>query len=214
MYEFIRGPLIWIGFAILILGSIFKIVSLIGPTKRDKVVLPYLSWRFATRSLTHWLVPYSTVNMRRRPAFTFLSFLFHFCLLATPIFLYAHVALWRQSWGVSWWTLPEPLAVAMTTIVVAVGLVFGLRRIADPAVRYVTSWQDYMLLVIVLLPFITGLLAYYQVFPAKTIVAIHIVSGCLWLAAVPFTRLVHMLFFPLTRAYMGSEFGFRNAKDW
>ena len=32
---------------------------------------------------------------------------------------------------------------------------------------------------------------------------------------IPFTRIAHMLFFPVTRAYMGSEFGFvRGTKDW
>jgi hypothetical protein len=35
------------------------------------------------------------------------------------------------------------------------------------------------------------------------------------LAVIPFTRLVHMVFAPLTRAYMGSEFGgVRHAQDW
>jgi hypothetical protein len=32
---------------------------------------------------------------------------------------------------------------------------------------------------------------------------------------IPFTRIAHMLFFPLTRAYMGSEFGYvRGTRDW
>jgi hypothetical protein len=35
------------------------------------------------------------------------------------------------------------------------------------------------------------------------------------LAAIPFTRLSHALFFLFTRGYMGSEFGaVKNAKDW
>ena len=43
----------------------------------------------------------------------------------------------------------------------------------------------------------------------------HIVSGEIMLIAIPFTRLSHMIFSPLTRAYMGSEFGnVRHAKDW
>jgi nitrate reductase gamma subunit len=44
---------------------------------------------------------------------------------------------------------------------------------------------------------------------------LHIISGEVMLVAIPFTRLSHMLFAPLTRAYMGSEFGgVRHAKDW
>jgi nitrate reductase gamma subunit len=59
------------------------------------------------------------------------------------------------------------------------------------------------------------LMAYYQLFPYDTIVTVHIWTGALWLAMIPFTRIAHMLYFPLTRAYMGSEFGYvRNARDW
>jgi hypothetical protein len=40
-------------------------------------------------------------------------------------------------------------------------------------------------------------------------------AGEIMLAAIPFTRLSHMVFSPLTRAYAGSEFGkIRRARDW
>jgi hypothetical protein len=40
-------------------------------------------------------------------------------------------------------------------------------------------------------------------------------SAELLLVAIPFTRLSHMLLAPLTRAYIGSEFGMvRHVKDW
>ena len=62
---------------------------------------------------------------------------------------------------------------------------------------------------------VTGLLAFYQVFHYQTIVIIHMWTGAIFLAMVPFTRIAHMLFFPVTRAYMGSEFGkVRHARDW
>ena len=64
-------------------------------------------------------------------------------------------------------------------------------------------------------PFVTGLMAYYQVFDYRTMVIIHMWTGAIWLAMIPFTRIAHMLYFPLTRAYMGCEFGYvRNSRDW
>jgi len=37
----------------------------------------------------------------------------------------------------------------------------------------------------------------------------------LGLLVIPWTRLVHMLWFVFTRAYMGSEFGaVRHSRDW
>lgn len=215
MYEFARGPLVWIAFLIFGLGSIYKILWIVLYSRKDKVVHTYWSFKFGLRSVFRWLIPYSTRNMRLRPAFTFLTYVFHFCLLVTPIFAVGHVLLWRESWGISWWYLPDAWTTAMTIIVVVSVLILAVRRIADPTVRYVTSWTDYALLIIVGAPFVTGLMAYYQLFDYKTVVIIHMWTGAIWLAVIPFTRIVHMLFFPFSRGYMGSESGYvRNAKDY
>jgi nitrate reductase gamma subunit len=215
MYEFSRGPLVWIAFGILLIGSVYRVVSTIRLARRDKVVLPYMKWSFGLRSLLHWSVPFAARNMRMRPVFTLLSFAFHICLFAVPIFTVGHVALWRESWGISWWSLPNFVSKAMTIIVLVGAATFFLRRIADPTVRFVTSAGDFILVGLVAAPFATGLMAYYQVFNYNTIVIVHMWTGALWLAMIPFTRIAHMLYFPLTRAYMGCEFGYvRNARDW
>ena len=215
MYEFARGPLVWIAFAVLIAGSIYRITSTIMLARKDKVVLPYMKWRFGLRSIAHWTVPFAARNMRMRPAFVVLSFLFHACLILVPVFTVGHVVMWKESWGISWWTLPDALSKVMSIIVIIGGISFVLRRIANPTVRFVSSTSDFVLVVAALAPFATGLMAYYQIFPYDVIITVHMWTGAIWLAMIPFTRIAHMLFFPLTRAYMGSEFGYvRNARDW
>ena len=215
MYEFARGPLVWIAFAVFVFGTLFQVVRIIRTAKKDKVVYPYMNGVFSIRSIFHWLVPFGSHNMRIRPFFTAVSFLFHFCLLITPLFVMGHLILIKESWSFGWWALPESLTNAMTIFVICGGLFFGLRRIANPTVRLVSTAGDFLLLLLVLSPFFTGLLAYYQAFDYEATITAHIVLGCFWLMAIPFTRLVHMAFFPLTRAYMGSEFGYvRNARDW
>ena len=215
MYEFARGPLVWIALLTFFVGSLIRIVVMIKTAKKDKVVLPYMNFKLGMRSIMHWIIPYAGVNMRLRPIFTFLSFVFHICLLLTPVFALGHVMLWKESWAISWWTLPESLTNLMTIIVVVTGIIFLLRRIADPAVRYVSTFKEYLLLVLVMAPFITGLMAYYQIFDYKTIITIHMWSGSIWLISIPLTWLSHMFYFPFTRAYMGCEFGFvRHSKDW
>ncbi len=215
MYEFTRGPLVWIAFVALFAGTIYRVVSTIVTARKDKVVLPYMKWKFGLRSILHWSVPFGAHNMRIRPAFTLLSFAFHACLIATPLLTMGHVTLWKESWGISWWTLPNTLSVLMTIMVVCAAMIFILRRIADPTVRLVSAWSDYVLVALVAAPFVTGLMAHYQILDYQIVIIAHIWSGAIWLAMIPFTRIAHMLFFPLTRAYMGCEFGYvRNAKDW
>ena len=215
MYEFARGPLVYIAFAILIGGSLYRLFWTIRTAKKDKVILPYMKWKFGLRSLAHWSVPYGAKNMRMRPVFTLLSFLFHICLILTPIFTLGHVALWRESWGVSLPSLSNGLSVLMSVIVLIGAVTFVLRRIANPAVRFVSSPGDFVLVLLVAAPFATGLMAHYQVFDYRTVVLVHMWTGALWLAMIPFTRIAHMLYYPLTRGYMGCEFGYvRNSRDW
>ncbi len=215
MYEFARGPLVWIAFVVFLAGCAYRLISTLRLAKKDKVVYAYMHPRFGMRSILHWIIPFANRNSRMRPVFTVLSFVFHICLIATPLFLMGHAVMWRQAWGVSWWSLPEQVGNVMSIVVIAIGIIFALRRLVDPVVRYVTSAADYVLLAIVVAPFITGVLAYYHVFNYTAAIILHIVTGALWLMAIPFTRLIHMIFFPWTRAYMGSEFGFvRNSKDW
>lgn len=215
MYEFSRGPLVWIAFAVFFGGGLYRLIGTILKSKKDKVVWPYMNWKYSLRSILHWIIPFGSKNMRMRPAFTIFSFAFHICLLCVPLFTLGHVLLFKESWGISWWALPGGLSTLMTFIVVLGGILFALRRISDPTVRLVTTFGDFLLICIVLAPFVTGLLASFQAFDYHTIIILHMWSGALWLCVVPFTRIVHMIMFPLTRGYMGCEFGFvRNARDW
>lgn len=215
-YNFVSGPLAWVAFIIFIGGSLYRLISLlILAHRKEKFIYAYMSLKYALRSILHWSTPFATENMRKHPALTIVAFAFHICLLLTPIFLLAHVTLVDESWNLSWWTLPDGVAQVMTLIVIAGCVFFLIRRLVNPEVQYVTSASDYIILAIVAAPFITGFLAYYQWFGYRFFLNLHILTGEIMLVAIPFTRLSHMLFAPLTRAYMGSEFGgVRHAKDW
>lgn len=215
MYEFVSGPLVWIAFAAFVGGAAYKLVTAAVLARKEKTVLPTMDLGYGLRSLLHWLVPFANRNTRMRPVMTLVSFAFHLCLLATPVFLMGHAVLWERAWGVSWWSLPPAAADIMTLTVVFGGVFFILRRLANPEVRNVTDWTDYALVLLVISPFVTGFIACRQWFEPRTMLILHILCGAAWLIAIPFTRLSHMIWFVFTRAYMGSEFGaVRNARDW
>lgn len=215
MYEFARGPLVWIALTVFVVGCLYRLTWMFVMARKDKVVYPYMSLKYGLRSLLHWIIPFASRNMRMRPVMTVVTFAFHLCLVFTPIFLLAHVVSWNESWGISWWTLPEGIADIMT-IVVVIGCAFFIgRRLKLPEVKYVTNYKDYILIAIVLAPFVTGFIASQQWFAYKAMLILHMWTGAIMLMAIPFTRLSHMLYFLFTRMYMGSEFGaVRNAKDW
>lgn len=216
LYNFVSGPLAWVAFIIFICGSLYRLISLIVLVhKKEKFIYSYMSLKYGLRSIFRWSTPFATENMRRHPVLTIVTFAFHICLILTPIFLLAHVMLVDESWDLSWWTLPDGVAYFMTLVVIAGCVFFLVRRLVRPEVQYVTSAADYFILAIVAAPFITGFFAYNQWFGYQFFMILHVLAGEIMLVAIPFTRLSHMLFAPLTRAYMGSEFGgVRHAKDW
>lgn len=215
-YHFISGPLAWVAFILFIGGSIYRVASLIWLAyKKEKFIFTYMSLKYSLRSIGRWLIPFGTVNWRRNPGLTIATFAFHICLLVAPIFLLSHIILVDEAWNLSWWNIPDGLADFMTIVVTACCVFFLVRRLVQPEVKYVTSASDYVILVIVALPFISGFIAYHQLFAYPFWLNLHILSGEIMLVAIPFSRLSHMLFSPLTRAYMGSEFGgVRHARDW
>jgi nitrate reductase gamma subunit len=216
VYAFVSGPLVWAAFVIFIGGSLYRLVSMaILARKKDGVVFEYFSFKYALRSIFHWIIPFASTNWKRHPWLTIVTFAFHISLIFTPIFLMAHIILIKESWDISWWTMPDGLADVLTVVVIACCVFFFFRRRMIREVNYLTSTSDYVILAIVALPFITGFWTYHQ-WPATELMGIlHIVSGCVMLAIIPFTKLSHMIFFPFTRGYIGSEFGgIRHANDW
>lgn len=217
IYNFVSGPLVWVAFIIFFGGFIYRLYALLANVKqKEPFVFEFWSWKHALTSMFRWwILPFGSFNSRQQPVMTIVTWLFHVCLFIAPIFLMAHVILFEEAWGVSWWTLPDQVADIMTWIVLAGCLYFLYRRLFLPQVKYVTSTSDYLILSIVALPFLTGLLAYYQVFDVQLMTILHMLSGEVMLVAIPFTRLSHMIFAPFVRGYTASEFGaVRMVKDY
>jgi len=151
----IEGPLLWIVFLVLIVAVLarlgffsFKILS-IADTKQ-----PGRSSKAAMFS--RFLVPFHK-GLVERPLYALLRYVFHLSLFVVPIWFGGHVALWAESrfeW--EWSSLPDPLADWMTIAVMALAVFFVIRRIALPGLRPVSSFSDYLIILIAALPFFTG----------------------------------------------------------
>lgn len=215
LYNFLRGPMVWVAFIIFFAGSIYKVYTLIKQAKGEKFILPFVNLKAALKSLIHWLIPFGSRNWRLRPLFTIVTFSFHICLVFTPIFLLAHNLLWYESWSISWPTLSESLADVMTVIAIIGCIYFFLRRIFNPTVNFVTFKSDIFFLIVCFFTFLTAFLAYHQwLLPYRAMLNLHIIFGEIMLISIPLTRLAHMFYFFLTRTWMASQFAIWKTKDW
>lgn len=216
VYLLVSGPLAWAAWTIFVLGSIYKIWSTLSfAKKKDQVLLNYVSFKYGMRSIINWSIPFNTVNMRLNPIFTAVAFLFHIGFFVLLILVSAHQIMIKEGFGIGWITIPDFMADILAFAVIGACVFFAVRRVIRPEVSYVTDWTDFALLALVAAPFVTGVLAYHQFGGYMPMIVLHMLSAELLLVAIPFTRLSHMLLAPLTRAYIGSEFGMvRHVKDW
>jgi len=214
MYDFVTGPLVWIAFLIFFFGLIARAVWYVKGLnwQMDRVAYrPHMRHgiKGAARSIFFWLFPYGTHSWRQNPVFTFLVFIFHIGLLVTPVFLLGHNILLKTSWGFSLPTISETAADVLTFAVIVSALFLVLRRIALTEVRIITNAYDYLLVAIAVAPFVTGLLARYQVADYQFWLMAHILSGELLLIAIPLTKLSHFVLFFMTRAQLGMDYGIK-----
>ena len=222
MYEFVRGPMVFISVIIFIIGLIYQACRLISITKKkDKQYFTSKVAKEKNGFLQYFKKKFSFSSIRTRtilgtqPFLALLTFIFHFCIIITPIFLMGHNVLIYQSWEFSFCSFSETITDILTIIFLISALIFLARRILVSRVRAVSSLFDYILLLITIAPFLTGYLTYHQLVNYENIITIHIITGELMLIAVGLTKLGHMIFFFFARFFIGSEYSFRSgSRAW
>ena len=142
------------------------------------------------------------MEMVLEPMNQLISILFHIGLLIVPLFLFAHVQLWKESLGFGWITLPYQWAYWLTisTIVFAIALLIG--RMFNKSSSFLSRKQDYLWPLILLVPFITGFVcAHLNVSPQsyQTFMLIHVLAGDIIFVLIPFTKIAHCVLMPLSQ---------------
>jgi len=212
MYAFLTGPMLWLSFAICIIGCGYRAVKYVQGLNWQLDRVPYgffrgLAIAGALKSIFHWLTPYGSRSWRVKPLYAAAFFLLHIGLVLVPLFLYAHVMVVAERFGLSWPTLPGGLADTLTILALAAGVFIVLRRFALPEVRILTTAHDLWIMVISLAPLVTGFVAAHQTGENNAWLLAHIVTGEIWLIAIPFTKLSHVVLFFCSRAQIGVDFG-------
>jgi nitrate reductase gamma subunit len=210
IYDFLRGPMLWISSSILVLGVIYRIVLLISLTRRKEAHPGADASRFAGfgRFIKGIRVPLRGPLMELEPWMGLLCLAFHFFVIVTPFFLVGHSILFLESWGVSIASFSEKTSDRLTLGLLACSALLLFRRLFMARVRLITTLSDYLLLFVTMAPFLTGYLAYHQFGDYETVIILHMASGELMMITLGVTKLGHMFFFFFSRFFIGSEYSF------
>lgn len=215
VYVFLTGPLFWAALAVCLIGLTVRVVLYIRGLnwQLDRVAYrayPRLGLIGALRSIGYWLVPFGSHGWRRQPFMTVIFFGFHAGVLLVPIFLLAHNQFLADKIGFSLpWTLSSGAADLLSWMVIGSALLLLVRRMALAEVRILTTPYDLLLLALATAPFITGLLARYEVGNYTFWLLAHILSAEILLIAIPFTKLSHIVLFFASRAQLGMDYAIK-----
>ena len=203
LLEFARGPLFVATLSFMVLGLLRRFVSHLWQFRASLRRLAHRNIDVGAnvRDSLLWLVPVRHLY-RNRPLISLTSFVFHLGILIVPLFLVGHIDQWRSGVGLAWRGIAPGLADALTLLTIAGAVVLLGFRIFDAAGRALSRAGDYLLLVAVLVPFVSGFAAMHPAWnPARydTMMLVHVLSAELLFVLLPTTKLSHSVLFLFAR---------------
>lgn len=203
LLNFARGPLFRLCFAVMILGlaRILFIDVWAAYKAYRKTADKKMPWKLILSRSWEWFFPLKRIK-RNFTIYSVLSVLFHIGLIIVPLFLLAHIQLWKNSIGISWPSLPFLWAFWLTvgTIVFTISLFIG--RLVIKQARDLSRKQDYLWLLLLLIPFATGFVcANFSISPQsyRFFMVVHVLSGELIFILIPFSKIAHCVLEPLSQ---------------
>ena len=206
--DFVRGPLFQIALIIFIAGIAIRFVEIVVlGRKTDFSEARQSGTGQGFRTMVSRTLP-EAGSFKRSPFVILAGYVFHIGLFIALLFFAPHIALIRDSFGFSWPNLPTPLVDFASVAAIAALIGILINRLRDPVLAFLTSFQDYLVWTVTLLPLLSGYLAFHHLLLRyETMLALHILSVELLMVAFPFTKLMHTFTAFLSRWYTGSAFG-------
>ena len=217
LLEFARGPALTFAITVFIAGIIFRIVSLLfmwrtkdsseGSAREQPVFVAAIK-EIARRM---WPLP----TYKQRSLFQLINgYVFHIGLAIIVFLLLPHILFFKDLFGLYWWHLPNNVVYAIS-IVTLISLIAALMmRMANPAQRIISTFDDYFSWLVTFLPVLSGIVATTHLGARyETLLGLHILSVCLLLVYIPFGKIMHFFLVFVTRSQTGAHLNHRGAQQ-
>jgi nitrate reductase gamma subunit len=214
--EFARGPLFTAAMLIFVAGMVYRLVNVIGlgwardrvPAKGSKsggVVKSFL------KGILIWpFIPWVKNTFNRNPVIYIGGGLFHLGLFVVVFLGAPHMLAWKSLLGFGWPTLALPIVDWLAAAAIAAMIVLLVNRASHPVLKLISGPAEYMAWLTVFLPMVTGyMMTHHLWFPYETLYSLHMLSVDFLLIWIPLSRISHFMFYFISRAIHGQEFGKR-----
>lgn len=206
LLEFARGPgMQWamILFAIGIAWRIAGVVLLLGRKDRSEPRGLHPVAGGLTAVVKRSLPPH---ELEKRIMFQHLvGYAWHLGFFITLLFFAPHLVFLKSLLGFGWPALANIYVLVIGSITLALLVILLLRRAANPVLRVISTPDDYLSTLLVILPLATGFLAYGHLGARyELLLALHLLSVQLLMVWFPFGKLMHLFLALPTRYVTGS----------
>ena len=141
------------------------------------------------------------------------SYVFHIGLAIVVLGFAEHVLFIRDLTGLTWSTLPTGIITVVAVVTLAALVVQLMRRLFDPVLKLISTAGDYWAWFVTTLPVATGIATVSHLWLRyEDLLAIHILSVCLFLVSFPFGKLMHAFLVFITRSQTGITYSRRGAE--
>lgn len=157
-------------------------------------------------SLMNVAMPWAMESTRKKPSFYAQFVVFHIGIAATISATFI-IPFWPSLFKIRIviWVFEAGIGAAFL-----VGLMRLYRRLANPALRLISTLDDYFSLILVILFFAAGLLAVPSLYQkAEWPLILFFLLTTFLIVYVPFSKICHYLYYPFTRYFLGKTLGRR-----
>ncbi|MDH4258458.1 MAG: hypothetical protein OEV50_06565 [Candidatus Aminicenantes bacterium] len=186
---------------------LFRIIWLFKFTYRKERTYPAGSTKTGViYSMMNVAMPWAMESVRKKPGFYIQFLIFHIGIAAAISSTFI-IPYWPGLFKIKAVVILFQLSIGAALIV---GLLRLLRRISNPAVRLISTLDDYASLILMILFFAAGIIAIpnrYEMGEWPLIIFFAITAFLL--IYVPFSKIGHYLYYPFTRYFLGKTMGHR-----
>jgi nitrate reductase gamma subunit len=153
-------------------------------------------------------------QFEKRIRFQHLSgYAWHISLFISVLFFAPHIMFFESIIGFGWPNLPNGFILVTAAITLAILVALLIRRLSHPVQRMISNVDDYISVLLVIIPLVTGILAFAHIGARyETLLAIHLLSVETMLIWFPFGKLMHATLIWPSRYSAGAIFGRRGVK--
>jgi nitrate reductase gamma subunit len=202
------GPALKVALIIFVAGTVWRLVGSIFLARRPSLARPRDTHAFRGGLRTIFARFWTHRDYTATSAgHLLIAYVYHLGLVVVLALFVPHIQFFAGILGFSWPGIPGGAVTAVAAAATAALIAALIRRLVNPVLRSLSTFDDYFSWFTLFVPFLSGMLASaHLLLPYPTMLGLHILSVDLLLVWFPFGKLMHTFFFVPARYALGADY--------